>query len=663
MSDRKAELERKKQRLEQMRKERQEKERARSTRQTDEAPKPAQSQDLRAETDELLKDLGIPPSGPKSSSPSPTHSNKSASDTEAKQVIVTTSRKPKVKLSVAKVSETSIPPKENVSYSKETQTAILEPLDKEGRNPWDYYENLSDGDSSRRGGSQYSSPLHGSHGSPRFIHHDFEWEDEFDDEDEDGETDSMAAQPQTPTSSKMPHVEMVAPKQTQEDLDKKEEKPVPELSEEEKLQILNSEDFQTFFSKSARLVERMLTEEVDIYTDYSGGDNEGKDDESAGDRLKLNRIFYDERWSKHRTNTSLDWSKQHPELLLASYNTNEDSPHDPDGVALIWNMKFKKQTPEYVFHCQSAIMSSCFAEFHPNLIVGGTYSGQIVLWDNRVNKRTPIQRTPLSAAAHTHPVYCVNVVGTQNAHNLISVSTDGKMCSWSLDMLAQPQDSMELHFKQSKSVAVTCFSFLSGDVNNFVVGSEECTVYTACRHGSKAGISEGFEGHHGPITGIDCHKVPGQIDFSPYFLTSSFDWTIKLWSIKEQKFLHSFEDNSDYIYDVKWSPTHPALFASADGNGKLDLWNLNNDTEVPTTSITIDNNACLNHVRWHETGSHIAAGDDIGRIHLYDVAETVAAPKGNEWSKFAKTLQEMKQQATEREEEAMSLSTMTSPLR
>ena len=33
----------------------------------------------------------------------------------------------------------------------------------------------------------------------------------------------------------------------------------------------------------------------------------------------------------------------------------------------------------------------------------------------------------------------MRVVGTQNAHNLISVSTDGKMCSWSLDMLSQPQ--------------------------------------------------------------------------------------------------------------------------------------------------------------------------------------------------------------------------------
>ena len=40
-----------------------------------------------------------------------------------------------------------------------------------------------------------------------------------------------------------------------------------------------------------------------------------------------------------------------------------------------------------------------------------------------------------------HPVYCMKVVGTQNAHNLISISTDGKMCSWSLDMLSQPQVS------------------------------------------------------------------------------------------------------------------------------------------------------------------------------------------------------------------------------
>lgn len=63
-------------------------------------------------------------------------------------------------------------------------------------------------------------------------------------------------------------------------------------------------------------------------------------------------------------------------------------------------------------------MSSCFAEFHPNLIVGGTYSGQIVLWDNRVNKRTPIQRTPLSAAAHTVSILYLFLANTQLANRL-----------------------------------------------------------------------------------------------------------------------------------------------------------------------------------------------------------------------------------------------------
>lgn len=53
------------------------------------------------------------------------------------------------------------------------------------------------------------------------------------------------------------------------------------------------------------------------------------------------------------------------------------------------------------FCSQSSVMSVCFARFHPNLVVGGTYSGQIVLWDNRSHRRTPVQRTPLSAAAHT----------------------------------------------------------------------------------------------------------------------------------------------------------------------------------------------------------------------------------------------------------------------
>lgn len=47
-------------------------------------------------------------------------------------------------------------------------------------------------------------------------------------------------------------------------------KPPRELSEEEKQIILMTEDFQRFFGQSSRIVERALSEHVDIFMDYTG---------------------------------------------------------------------------------------------------------------------------------------------------------------------------------------------------------------------------------------------------------------------------------------------------------------------------------------------------------------------------------------------------------
>uniref|UniRef100_A0A673VTW9 Cytoplasmic dynein 1 intermediate chain 2 n=1 Tax=Suricata suricatta TaxID=37032 RepID=A0A673VTW9_SURSU len=620
-SELKAELERKKQRLAQIREEKKRKEEERKKKETDqkkEAVAPVQEEsDLekkRREAEALLQSMGLTPESPIAEQPlrvvtadtclfhylvpppmSPSSKSVSTPSEAGSQDSgdgAVGSRRGPIKLGMAKITQVDFPPREIVTYTKETQTPVV--------------------------------------AQPK--------------EDEEEEDDVVTPKPP---------IEPEEEKTLKKDEENDSKAPPHELTEEEKQQILHSEEFLSFFDHSTRIVERALSEQINIFFDYSGRDLEDKEGEiQAGAKLSLNRQFFDERWSKHRVVSCLDWSSQYPELLVASYNNNEDAPHEPDGVALVWNMKYKKTTPEYVFHCQSAVMSATFAKFHPNLVVGGTYSGQIVLWDNRSNKRTPVQRTPLSAAAHTHPVYCVNVVGTQNAHNLISISTDGKICSWSLDMLSHPQDSMELVHKQSKAVAVTSMSFPVGDVNNFVVGSEEGSVYTACRHGSKAGISEMFEGHQGPITGIHCHAAVGAVDFSHLFVTSSFDWTVKLWTTKNNKPLYSFEDNSDYVYDVMWSPTHPALFACVDGMGRLDLWNLNNDTEVPTASISVEGNPALNRVRWTHSGREIAVGDSEGQIVIYDVGEQIAVPRNDEWARFGRTLAEINANRADAEEEA-----------
>lgn len=76
-----------------------------------------------------------------------------------------------------------------------------------------------------------------------------------------------------------------------------------------------------------------------------------------------------------------------------------------------------------------------------------------------------------------------------------------------------------------------------------------------------------------------------------------------------------------------------------DGTGRLDLWNLNKDTEVASASVVVEGGAALNRVTWTQSGLHVAAGDDQGKIWVYDVGEQLAVPQPDEWNKFAHTLQ------------------------
>jgi hypothetical protein len=41
-----------------------------------------------------------------------------------------------------------------------------------------------------------------------------------------------------------------------------------------------------------------------------------------------------------------------------------------------------------------------------------------------------------------------------------------------------------------------------------------------------------------------------------------------------------FDEANDYDYDLKWHPANAADFASVDGSGKFDPWDLDADTEV-----------------------------------------------------------------------------------
>lgn len=84
----------------------------------------------------------------------------------------------------------------------------------------------------------------------------------------------------------------------------------------------------------------------------------------------------------------------------------------------------------------------------------------------------------------------------------------------------------------------------------------------------------------------------------------------------------TFDVNDDYVYDTKWHPTNPSLFAVVGGNGKLDLWDLNKDIEMPSISYEVGKNA-LNKVSWSSDGKKICTGDISGKVTVLNVEKEV----------------------------------------
>lgn len=70
------------------------------------------------------------------------------------------------------------------------------------------------------------------------------------------------------------------------------EAPPRELTEEEKQQVLHSEEFLIFFDRTIRVIERALAEDSDIFFDYSGRDVEEKDGSVIFPFLKYKSIVY-----------------------------------------------------------------------------------------------------------------------------------------------------------------------------------------------------------------------------------------------------------------------------------------------------------------------------------------------------------------------------------
>ncbi|KAI4841478.1 uncharacterized protein MKS88_000015 [Plasmodium brasilianum] len=413
------------------------------------------------------------------------------------------------------------------------------------------------------------------------------------------------------------------------------------VDEEKRKSILKSSSYMKFIQNSSKIIERSLGEQDMFNSTFDFVAKDISDESESFEKLKFLNTYYCKKYTNGRPITDVKTSHIYSDLFLASYGLSDVCNYaDPDGYILVWNITMNSR-PEYVFTSQHAVCTTLFNKFNPHLIIGGTYTGNVVLWDIRANQK-PIQKTYLTSQGHLHPIYCAEVIGTQNAHNLVTVDTDGRLCNWSLNMLTYPSDTVDLK-RANKEVSCCSFSFQEGEINTLYGGAEDGSLFQAQIHGNKVGITEYYNIHHGPLTATQFHPlIEGTNDHNDLILTSSVDWTCKLISIKQPRnILFTFNTFEDYLMDVKWSPTHPSIFAACSSNGNITLFNISYDMECSFFETTVQEKS-TNKIAWSYDGRKLIAADSDGGLTLWNASTEIYQPRAEDVTQFDSKIEKLK---------------------
>eukprot|EP00127_Corallochytrium_limacisporum_P007441 Clim_evm44s251 gene=Clim_evmTU44s251 len=437
--------------------------------------------------------------------------------------------------------------------------------------------------------------------------------------------------------------------------------------------------------------------------------------------------------------TDLDFSVDFPGLLLSGHRQGATDDDLTGGVVSVWGSVLV-DTPERVFECESAVNVAQFTGFHPQLIVGGTHSGQVVLWDLRSRSRMPVQRTPLGApGCHTFPIFGMKgskIKGlsatelhdnSRNSLNeLWTTSSDGRVCCWDLENLGKPVSSVLVNrasdvesilrtrggSDQGVTVGSSCMArmqlsgvdqgstrskvsfsgsplVLGGQdglisvVNDKAVlsmGSASATGQNTASRGQTMWTSADLKGHAGPITAVAANPSPGMLGMtrlgtsmssrlrdmgneyddgftamasgaddtvsaSSLLLSASVDWNVGLWVVNNNSTAAvtgtasgrsantagagapaadllepvTFMGLGDYVTAVEWSPSHPSVFATADAEGCVAIWDLarKGGFEGPAHKRFLSSGGgvvALNSLQWSPDGTSLAVGDIHGQV-------------------------------------------------
>ena len=374
-------------------------------------------------------------------------------------------------------------------------------------------------------------------------------------------------------------------------------------------------------AKAMTIIERMVNQNTfdDIAQDFKYW--EDKSDtfrDSEGSLMPLWK-FYSEK-ARRKDVTSLSWNPEYVDLFAVGYGSfNFMRP--TSGLVCCYSLK-NPSHPEYTFTTESAVMCLDFNPQHPNLLAVGLYDGSVLVYDIRLRSNKPIFASTVRNGKHTDVVWRVKwqEEDMSKAPTFFSVSSDGRVTLWTVNKTELTfEDVTELNYadtgEEDGDVDTVIGSLSSGcsfDFNRqtdhlFIVGTEEGNLHKCSKLYSSQYLQT-YEGHTMSVYSVNWNAKHAKV-----FLTCSADWTVKIWDHNSPKPVMTFDLNND-VGDAAWSPLSSTVFAAATSDGKVFVYDLNENRHEPVCEQKVVRKAKLTKIAFNPRLPVLLVGDDRGCV-------------------------------------------------
>ncbi|KAK1317660.1 Protein SPA1-RELATED 3 [Acorus calamus] len=235
------------------------------------------------------------------------------------------------------------------------------------------------------------------------------------------------------------------------------------------------------------------------------------------------------------------------------------------------------------------------------LLATGSYDGQARIWTRDGELRNTLNK-------HRGPVFSLK--WNKKGDFLLTGSVDRTAIVWDVKT-GDCKQQFDFHTAPTLDV----------DWRNnvqFATGSTDYKIYV-CKVGENRPIKT-FLGHEGEVNSVKWDPTAALL------ASCSDDRTVKIWSLKQDKFLHDLREHSKEIYTIRWSPTGPStsnpnqqlLLASASFDSTVKLWNVEHGVQVHSLEA---HRQPVYAIAFSPNGEYLASGSLDQCIHIWSVKE------------------------------------------